>query len=119
MMNSSPLMMEKRPLLPTRPQWQTAQGPPRTSIAVFLAAALSTIVLFHSLSFTSWPESVENKVARVQQCSIDNLKSDLSFLDDAKSIEASEFLERRDRLAQALVTNGVDGFFLEPGYTFQ
>ena len=58
-------------------------------------------------------------VAQVQQCSIDNLKADLSFLDTAKPIEASEFLERRDRLARALAADGVDGFVFEPGYTFQ
>lgn len=58
-------------------------------------------------------------VEAVQQCSIDNLKSDLWFLDDAVPIEAEEFLERRDRLAKALAVNGVDAFVLEPGYTFQ
>ncbi|PTB69156.1 Prolidase/Aminopeptidase P-like protein [Trichoderma citrinoviride] len=58
-------------------------------------------------------------VASVQQCSIDNLKADLSFLDGAKPIEAAEFLLRRDRLAQALAANKVDAFVLEPGYTFQ
>jgi hypothetical protein len=63
--------------------------------------------------------SLELNVAAVQQCAIDNLKSDLSFLDNAKPIKAEEFLERRDRLAQALAVNGVDAFVLEPGYTFQ
>ncbi|KAM6505582.1 hypothetical protein FSOLCH5_013757 [Fusarium solani] len=58
-------------------------------------------------------------VEKVQQCAIDNLKADLSFLDNAKPIEAQEFLERRDKLARALATNGVDAFVLEPGYTFQ
>ncbi|KAI1339420.1 Creatinase/aminopeptidase [Xylariaceae sp. FL0016] len=58
-------------------------------------------------------------VARVQQCAIDNLHADLSFLDSAVPIEAEEFLERRDRLARALVASDVDAFVLEPGYTFQ
>ncbi|KAH6894218.1 peptidase M24, structural domain-containing protein [Thelonectria olida] len=58
-------------------------------------------------------------VAKVQQCSIDNLRADLSFLDDAVPIGAQEFIHRRDRLAQALAVNGVDAFVLEPGYTFQ
>ncbi|KAF4123068.1 Xaa-Pro aminopeptidase [Geosmithia morbida] len=57
--------------------------------------------------------------AQVQQCAIDNLRSDLSFLDGATPIEASEFLERRDRLARALAADGIDAFVLEPGYTFQ
>ncbi|EGR49239.1 Prolidase/Aminopeptidase P-like protein [Trichoderma reesei QM6a] len=58
-------------------------------------------------------------VASVQKCSIDNLKSDLSFLDGAKPIQTAEFILRRDRLAQALAANKVDAFVLEPGYTFQ
>jgi hypothetical protein len=65
------------------------------------------------------PSSLKLNVAAVQQCAIDNLKLDLSFLDDAKPIGADEFLERRDRLAQALAVNGVDAFVFEPGYTFQ
>lgn len=56
---------------------------------------------------------------KAQQCAIDNLHSDLSFLDQAKPIKAGEFVERRDRLAQALAVSGVDAFVLEPGYTFQ
>ncbi|KAJ3540071.1 hypothetical protein NM208_g5223 [Fusarium decemcellulare] len=58
-------------------------------------------------------------VNKVQQCAIDNLKADLSFLDNAKPIGADEFLERRDKLARALHANGVNAFVLEPGYTFQ
>lgn len=56
---------------------------------------------------------------RVQECSINRVKEDLSFLDHVKPIEADEFLQRRDRLARALDETGVDGFVLEPGYTFQ
>ncbi|KAH9901779.1 metallopeptidase family M24 [Xylariomycetidae sp. FL2044] len=55
----------------------------------------------------------------VQRCAIDNLHSDLSFLDAAEPITADEFLDRRDRLARALVESDVDAFVLEPGYTFQ
>lgn len=58
-------------------------------------------------------------VATAQQCSIENVKADLSFLDSAVPIQTTEFLERRDRLARALVANGVNAFALEPGYTFQ
>ncbi|KAM5343882.1 hypothetical protein ACJ41O_012419 [Fusarium nematophilum] len=58
-------------------------------------------------------------VSEVQQCAIDNLRADLSFLDNAKPIESREFIERRDKLARALAANGVDAFVLEPGYTFQ
>lgn len=58
-------------------------------------------------------------MAKAQQCAIDNFHSDLSFLDAAVPIAAEEFLERRDRLAKALVASGADAFVLEPGYTFQ
>jgi Xaa-Pro aminopeptidase len=55
----------------------------------------------------------------VQECSIDNFHKDLYFLDNARPIEAQEFLDRRDTLAKALHISGVDGFVVEPGYTFQ
>ncbi|KAJ3579007.1 hypothetical protein NPX13_g1558 [Xylaria arbuscula] len=55
----------------------------------------------------------------VQKCAIDNAHADLSFLDSAKPIQTDEFLERRDRLARALVVADADAFVLEPGYTFQ
>ncbi|KAH8128975.1 hypothetical protein FP744_10007580 [Trichoderma asperellum] len=89
---------------------------------------LGTILLYHNTSLSSLC-SHNNKnnnknnhhpnVAKVQQCSITNFKSNLSFLDNAHPIQADEFLQRRDRLAQALALNKVDAFVLEPGYTFQ
>ncbi|GKT52420.1 putative peptidase [Colletotrichum spaethianum] len=60
-----------------------------------------------------------NAYEKAQECAIDNLHSDLSFLDPAVPITAEEFLERRDRLARALAASNVDAFVLEPGYTFQ
>ncbi|KAI0835791.1 Prolidase/Aminopeptidase P-like protein [Hypoxylon sp. FL0890] len=56
---------------------------------------------------------------QVQKCAIENLHADTSFLDKATPIGKDEFLERRDRLARALVASEVDAFVLEPGYTFQ
>ncbi|KAL8284394.1 hypothetical protein RB597_001626 [Gaeumannomyces tritici] len=55
---------------------------------------------------------------KVQQCAIRNLHANTSFL-DAPPIPASEFVERRDRLARALAASGADAFVLEPGYSFQ
>ncbi|KAI8949225.1 peptidase M24, structural domain-containing protein [Xylaria longipes] len=55
----------------------------------------------------------------VRKCAIDNLHGDISFLDLAKPIHVDEFLERRDRIARALVASDADAFVLEPGYTFQ
>ncbi|KAF2089550.1 Creatinase/aminopeptidase [Saccharata proteae CBS 121410] len=58
-------------------------------------------------------------VSRAQKCTISNLHRNLSFLEPAIPIQASEFIERRDRLAHALHLSNVDAFVLEPGYTFQ
>jgi hypothetical protein len=93
----------------------------------FIAAGCLTVLLFSSFAHWSpWRAHCLRvsaagvpDVAAVQQCAIDNLRSDLSFLEKAKPIVADEFLERRDRLAQAMAINGVDAFVLEPGYTFQ
>jgi hypothetical protein len=90
-----------------------------------IVASITLILLFFSYIFRwrPWPVQVSRLsaipgVAAVQQCAIHNLRSDLSFLDRAKPVGADEFVLRRDRLAQALVVNGVDAFVLEPGYTF-
>ncbi|GAW23898.1 hypothetical protein ANO14919_134750 [Xylariales sp. No.14919] len=55
----------------------------------------------------------------IRKCAFDNLRDDLSFLDAAKPIRTDEFLERRGRLARALVASNADAFILEPGYTSQ
>lgn len=84
---------------------------------------LATIWLTCLSTFRSPFELVQSKAEsafdKAQRCAIDNLHSDLSFLDRAKPITADEFVGRRDRLAQALAASGVDAFVLEPGYTFQ
>ncbi|OHF00077.1 metallopeptidase family M24 [Colletotrichum orchidophilum] len=86
-----------------------------TVTSLLLYAAISC---YYSL--TSHARSpVSTTFQEAQQCTIDNLHSDLSFLDPAVPISAGEFLERRDRLAHALVASNVDAFVLEPGYTFQ
>lgn len=84
-------------------------------VATAFALALSTTTSWWHPTTKSPPALVE----KVQQCAIDNLHADLSFLDAAVPIKAEEFLERRDRLAVALAAAGVDAFVLEPGYTFQ
>ncbi|KAL7924932.1 Prolidase/Aminopeptidase P-like protein [Trichoderma austrokoningii] len=91
----------------------------RSRISFFTALLLVTCLLLYKTP--SLPSSLRNhpNVAQVQQCSINNFKSDLSFLHNAHPIQADEFLHRRDRLAQALFRNKIDAFVLEPGYTFQ
>ena len=55
-----------------------------------------------------------------QQCSIQKmLGTGLSFLNTAVPLSLEDFEERRDRLAHALVTESVDAFVVEPGYTFK
>ncbi|KPI42124.1 putative peptidase [Cyphellophora attinorum] len=58
-------------------------------------------------------------LAAVQQCTIENLQRDLSFLKGAQPITVSEFIQRQDRLAAVLYQTGIDAFIVEPGYTFQ
>lgn len=94
----------------------------RTSNLRTLTVALSLAAVWAYLRvFSAHGTRKVNHIdaAKVQQCSIDNFKSDLSFLDNAVPIEAEEFIERRDYLAKALAVNGVDAFVVEPGYTFQ
>lgn len=104
----------------TRPQ---PRRPSTLSKVIFTisAALISAFFLVHLHASCSHHQQLRKHVDvdAVQQCSIDNLKSDLWFLDDVVPIKPEEFLERRDRLAKALAVNGVDAFVLEPGYTFQ
>ncbi|TDZ14225.1 putative peptidase [Colletotrichum orbiculare MAFF 240422] len=91
---------------------------PRRSriLPLIVAVLLLAFTRFHSSLLST---SNHRSVKQVQQCAIDNLHSDLSFLHDAVPITSAEFIERRDRLARALAASGVDAFVLEPGYTFQ
>ncbi|KAI1458951.1 Prolidase/Aminopeptidase P-like protein [Annulohypoxylon moriforme] len=81
------------------------------------------IIFFNSVwILQTWlHENADSKTdfSLVQQCAIKNLHKDTSFLDGASPISADEFLERRDRLARALVASEADAFVVEPGYTFQ
>ncbi|CAI0647644.1 unnamed protein product [Colletotrichum noveboracense] len=90
----------------------------RTRMVPLVATALFLLAItFYKSSLSH--VSQQTVFQKVQQCAIDNLKSDLSFLDSAVPISSDEFIERRDRLARALADTGVDAFVLEPGYTFQ
>ena len=65
-------------------------------------------------------QDVPTRLRPFQDCSIDNiLATNLSFLSTASPLSASEFVSRRDRLAEALVKDGLDAFLVEPGHTFQ
>jgi len=47
------------------------------------------------------------------------LGTGLRFLDSASPLPLDEFVQRRTRLAEALVADKIDAFAVEPGYTFQ
>ncbi|ETS82903.1 hypothetical protein PFICI_04779 [Pestalotiopsis fici W106-1] len=91
----------------------------RRSGVAFVSGLTLLAVAWVCLRTLLGAHSAEVDVAKVQQCSIDNLHADLSFMKDAKPIIAEEFLERRDKLARALHADKIDAFVLEPGYTFQ
>ena len=102
---------------PARP----CRGPTATKrkAAWMLAGGLSLVAWRYGFAVPAISNAHASVVDKVQQCAITNLQNDSSFLDSAVPIAPEEFLERRDRLANALVQSGVDAFVLEPGYTFQ
>ncbi|KAI8626347.1 peptidase M24, structural domain-containing protein [Xylariaceae sp. FL1651] len=88
-----------------------------TRIVILVILLLNVYCLSHVYMISNIKANPDLK--QVQKCAIDNFHVDLSFLDSAEPIDADEFLERRNRLARALVASSVDGFVLEPGYSFQ
>lgn len=65
-------------------------------------------------------KDIPHHLTKFQRCSIRTLQQDtgLYFLASAKPLEMSEFMDRRQRLAEALHKDGFDAFAVEPGYTF-
>lgn len=62
---------------------------------------------------------IPSRLRTFQDCSVRNIQAtNLTSLETASSLPLSEFVSRRDRLAQALVHDGLDAFVVEPGYTF-
>ena len=55
-----------------------------------------------------------------QECSIRNLQdTGLYFLDTAVPLNVQDYEERRQRLARAMVSDGVDAFVAEPSFNFK
>ncbi|KAF7865356.1 hypothetical protein EAF04_006333 [Stromatinia cepivora] len=55
-----------------------------------------------------------------RKCSVNTfLETGLPWLETASPIVLQEFIQRRNNLAVALETDGIDAFIVEPGYTFQ
>ncbi|RAL64959.1 hypothetical protein DID88_001549 [Monilinia fructigena] len=60
------------------------------------------------------------KYKRFEKCSANTfLATGLPWLETASPISLLEFVQRRNNLAIALETDGIDAFIVEPGYTFQ
>ncbi|KAF2218942.1 peptidase M24, structural domain-containing protein [Elsinoe ampelina] len=83
--------------------------------------AVVTVFLYALVCISSLHRFVPHKVLvdNALRCTTSNLQHDLSFLKHAVPISNDEFLDRRDRLANALVQSKIDAFVLEPGYTSQ
>jgi hypothetical protein len=65
-------------------------------------------------------ESLSNPFKQFQNCSITHFVStNLPFLSTASPFPVSEFIQRRNDLAKALIADEIDAFIVEPGYTFQ
>lgn len=64
-------------------------------------------------------KDIRSDLKPFQDCAIHNIfaDTDLNFLKTAHPLPVSEFVERRNRLAQALIRDEVDAFLVEPGYT--
>lgn len=117
--NSGTVMdKQARPAIPSkpRPQLSTRRAVTVTG-AILSVLSLTYFQLRHG--FTGSQGVIYSVVDNVQECAIHNLHKDLSFLDPAEPITTEEFIDRRDRLAQALALSNIDAFVLEPGYTFQ
>ncbi|KAJ5314837.1 uncharacterized protein N7443_001721 [Penicillium atrosanguineum] len=87
------------------------------NVGWILASAGLPRVLGHDVVFNDM--NSPDRLRDFQNCAIDNLlETGLPFM-NVSPIAVSDFEERRDRLAQALVAEGVDAFVVEPGYTFK
>jgi Xaa-Pro aminopeptidase len=98
----------------------------------FLGAAAAALLLLVGSTLSScWhtnekPNSVSKTSTHSSSvtddflsCSIKNFEdTGYPFLDGVHPITTDEFVTRRQRLAQALISDGADAFAVEPGYTF-
>jgi Xaa-Pro aminopeptidase len=94
------------------------------------AAALCCLLLLGSTLPSCWHNGNPKAVAQTSSytssvsddflsCSIKNFEeTGYPFLDGVHPITTEEFVARRQRLAEALLSDGADAFAVEPGYTF-
>ncbi|KAH8658796.1 aminopeptidase-like protein P [Tricladium varicosporioides] len=102
---------------------KTFSRPQRCLVAALLLACVWLLRVYkyqYYLVPLSQSQQKSNSVKHFQKCSIDNfLSTGLPFLDSASPLSVSEFVQRRNNLANALVADQIDAFVVEPGYTFQ
>ncbi|KAE8224767.1 hypothetical protein CF319_g2395 [Tilletia indica] len=109
-------------LIPSSAQGRVSKSPSRLSVFKLILVLLLVYSLFNlkiSVSLSSPPSSPISSIDDFLKCSIDNL--DKSALDQplVEPIPFEEFVERRDRIAGALVQEGLDAYIVEPGYDFR
>ncbi|TGO35920.1 hypothetical protein BHYA_0141g00160 [Botrytis hyacinthi] len=96
-------------------------------VVAFTAFVILIFVVQLVPNFISWqlaPLMVGDiglsRYEKFQRCSVNTfLETGLPWLETASPIVLSEFVQRRDNLAVALHSDGIDAFIVEPGYTFQ
>ncbi|TGO10917.1 hypothetical protein BTUL_0122g00290 [Botrytis tulipae] len=116
--------MEKRRSFRSPENW--LQSSKRHAVA-FTAFVILIFVVQLLPNFVSWqlaPLMVGDiglsRYEKFQRCSVNTfLETGLPWLETASPVVLSEFVQRRDNLAVALDSDGIDAFIVEPGYTFQ
>ncbi|KAJ8068970.1 hypothetical protein OCU04_002649 [Sclerotinia nivalis] len=96
-------------------------------IVAFTASAILMLVVQFLADFVSsrlTPLNIVNinslRYEAFRKCSVNTfLETGLPWLETASPIVLHEFVQRRNNLAVALETDGIDAFIVEPGYTFQ
>jgi Xaa-Pro aminopeptidase len=108
-----------------RSQWNWQKPPKAAHVLIALLLLICGAVRYRL--WIPWPSvdptpfaSEISSIAMFEKCSIRNFRAtNFSFLDGVQALRVEEFVDRRDRLAQALYNDGIDAFLIEPGYTFQ
>ncbi|KAF5877611.1 putative xaa-pro dipeptidase protein [Botrytis fragariae] len=94
-------------------------------VIAFTAFVILIFVVQLLPNFVSWPPLIIGEISlpryeKFRRCSVNTfLETGLPWLETASPIALSEFVQRRDNLAVALESDGIDAFIVEPGYTFQ
>ncbi|KAF7909790.1 uncharacterized protein EAF01_003508 [Botrytis porri] len=116
--------MEKRQSFESPENWLQFS---KRNIVTFTTFVILIFVVQLLPNFVSWQlsplilgEISLSKYEKFRRCSVYTfLETGLPWLETASPIVLSEFIQRRDNLAVALESDGLDAFIVEPGYTFQ